>query len=200
MTPAVDVAFDVRAAALPGDYAWPLRAALTTRLPWLADEARAGVHPLRVSTTAWGHVLLPARAKLTLRVSPARVDETMRLVGARLEVEGHPLEIGAAKVRVLLASPTVAAQRVVSDVSDAGAFEEDVGRMLTDLGIDARFIAGGRRSARAGDREIAGFALSVHGLRNDDSLRLQYEGLGEARGIGWGIFVPAKRITMEEPA
>ena len=41
----------------------------------------------------------------------------------------------------------------------------------------------------------AGFALSVHELDADDSIRLQAQGVGGDRRLGWGIFVPAKAIT-----
>jgi 5-methyltetrahydrofolate--homocysteine methyltransferase len=62
MPSAIDVAFDLRAVALPADYAWPLLTALGAVLPWLAEEPHAGVHPLRVSPTVGGEVLLAARA------------------------------------------------------------------------------------------------------------------------------------------
>lgn len=201
MTPAaMDVAFELRAPALPADHAWPLLNALGSFLPWLAEDPHAGVHPLRVAPTVGGEVLLAARAKLTLRVPATRVDETLRLAGGNLDVGGRRIGVGVGKVRALSSSPTLAAQRVASVAADAGAFESIVAAMLARLSIDARFIAGGRRRGRAGLREIEGFALCVHGLRSDDSLRLQYEGLGEARGAGWGIFVPAKTIAMGDGA
>lgn len=197
MTPsAVDVAFELRAPALPADHAWPLLSALEAFLPWLAEDPHAGVHPLRVAPTVGGEVLLAARARLTLRVPAARADETLRLAGGSLDVGGRRIGVGAGKVRALSPSSTLAAQRVASVATDAGAFELLVAAMLARLSIDARSIAGGRRRGRAGAREIEGFALCVHGLRGDDSLRLQCEGLGEARGAGWGIFVPAKTIAV----
>lgn len=199
-TPAtiVDVVFDVEGRSLPADYAWPLLRALEARLPWLAHEAAAGVHPLRVATTTYGVVLLAQRARLTLRLPEARVDDSRALEGARLDVAGSALAVGAGRLRTLAPSATLAAQRVASTVVDLAAFEAEVARTLADRGIAAGIIAGGRRQGRAGDRDIAGFALSLHGLPPADSVRIQSEGIGGERRVGWGIFVPAKAIAAAE--
>ncbi len=50
-------------------------------------------------------------------------------------------------------------------------------------------------NGRAGAREIAGFSVVLHGVKPADSLRLQFEGMGGERGLGWGIFVPHKSIA-----
>lgn len=197
---AVDVAFDLQGTALPAEHAWPLVVALGSRLPWLAHDPHAGVHPVRASPTVGGEVLLAARAKLTLRVPEPRVEDALQLSGLELDVGGHRLKVGAGKARTLVASGTIAAQRVASASGDPGVFELVVAGVLARMGIQARVIAGGRRRGMAGCRCIEGFALCVHGLRADDSLRLQYEGLGEGRTAGWGIFVPAKAIVSNADA
>ena len=48
---------------------------------------------------------------------------------------------------------------------------------------------------RRAAREIVGFALSLHGLAPEESLRMQAEGMGGDRRLGWGIFVPPKSIA-----
>ena len=68
-------------------------------------------------------------------------------------------------------------------------------RWLRALGVDCGFISGRRRTSIAGGREIAGFALALHGLGPADSLRVQSAGIGGERRLGWGIFVPAKAIV-----
>jgi hypothetical protein len=42
---------------------------------------------------------------------------------------------------------------------------------------------------------LHGFGLTLHDLSPADSLRLQAQGLGSARALGWGLFVPAKTIS-----
>ena len=66
------------------------------------------------------------------------------------------------------------------------------------MGVACRFISGRRRHGQAGGREIAGFALSLHGLGAADSLLIQREGIGGDRRMGWGLFVPAKTIVAAD--
>jgi CRISPR-associated protein Cas6 len=84
---------------------------------------------------------------------------------------------------------------VASDAGDAQAFEAEVPKLLSALRVDCEFISGRRRQASAGGREIAGFALALHGLTPADSLRVQSLGIGGERRLGWGVFVPAKSIA-----
>lgn len=194
-TEVVDVVFDVVGAELPADYAWPLLQAIEHRLPWFALEALTGVHPLRTSPTGYDVALLAQRAKLTLRAPAARLADALALQDAELDVGGAPLRVGAGRARPLRPAATVAAYRVASAATDASAFEEEVARTLAELEVDCRLISGRRRQASAGDREIAGYALTLHGLGAVASLRVQGAGIGGERRLGWGLFVPAKAIA-----
>jgi len=194
----VDVVFDVAGASLPSDNAWPLLQAILGRLPWLATDALAGIHPLRAVPTAYGVVLLAQRAKLVLRAPEARLADCLALAGARLDIAGSTLGVGTGRPRALQPNATLHAQRVAAGTGDEGEFQGEVARWLRALDVDCRFISGRRRTANAGGREIAGFALALHGLGAEDSLRIQGAGLGGDRRLGWGIFVPAKAIVAAE--
>jgi CRISPR-associated protein Cas6 len=193
--PAVDIVFDLAGSTLPAEHAWALLQAISVHLPWLAEDPRAGVHPLRTVPTGYGEVLLPQRTKLALRVAEERTGDALRLAHARLAVGDCTLVVGAGRARILAPSATVAAQRVAGVARDPAAFETEVARWMAMLRIEAHVIAGRPRHGRAGERELAGYAVTVHGLRAEDSLRLQYEGLGGERNVGWGLFVPAKAIA-----
>jgi CRISPR-associated protein Cas6 len=158
----------------------------------------AGIHPLRAVPTSYGVVLLAQRAKLVLRLSRARLPDALLLQDNELDVGGSSMRIGAGNARILRASTTLSAQRVATDAGDDAAFEAGVGDELQRMGIAGRFISGRRRSEQAGGRAIAGFALTLHGLGPTDSLRIQCEGIGEHRRLGWGIFVPAKAIVVAD--
>ncbi|MBK9117457.1 MAG: type I-MYXAN CRISPR-associated protein Cas6/Cmx6 [Betaproteobacteria bacterium] len=192
---AVDVAFDVAGTSVPADHAWALLQEVEALLPWLADEPAAGIHPLRTAPTTYGVALLAQRTKLVLRVPEARLPDALALAGAVLDVGGSRLAVGNGQSRALRPSATLSAQRVASAAAEVGAFEAEVAQWLAALRIGGRYIAGRPRHGRAGDREIAGFALALHGLSAADSLRIQSEGMGPDRRAGWGLFVPAKAIT-----
>jgi len=193
--PVVDVAFSVEGTSVPAEHDWPLLRAVEGRLPWFAAEALAGIHPLRTVQTSYGIALLAQRAKLVLRLPAARLPDALRLQDAAFDVGGSALRVGKGNARTLRPSATLSAHRVATDTGDDAAFEADVARSLQRMGIDCGFISGRRRQGTAGGREIAGFALTLHGLGTADSLRIQCEGLGGDRRLGWGIFVPAKAIA-----
>ena len=194
----LDVVFDVNGASLPSDNAWPLLQGIEGRLPWFGTEALAGVHPLRAVPTTYGVVLLAQRAKLVLRVPERRLSDALLLEGARLDVAGSPLRVGAGKPRALRPSATLHAQRVATSAGDEEGFQADVTRWLGSLRVECRFISGRTRIARAGDRDIAGFGLALHGLHPADSLRVQRTGIGGDRRLGWGVFIPAKAIVAAD--
>jgi CRISPR-associated protein Cas6 len=194
----VDVAFDLEGTSLPSDHAWALLLAIEARLPWLPGEALAGVHPLRAVPTAYGVVLLAQRAKLVLRLPEARRHEALHLQDTHLDVGGSTLRVGAGAARALRPSATLSAQRVATGAGDEAAFEADVADTLSRMGVAARCISGRQRGGDAGGREIAGFALTLHGLGPADSLRIQSVGIGGDRRLGWGVFVPAKTIVAAD--
>jgi hypothetical protein len=55
----VDVAFSLEGTQLPADYALALWDAVLGELPWLAEDARAGIHTLKAVDTNYSVVLLP---------------------------------------------------------------------------------------------------------------------------------------------
>jgi len=197
-SPIVDVAFDVRGTSLPVEYAWLLLRAVEARLPWLPDEARAGIHPLRTAPTGYGVVLLAQRAKLVLRLPEARLPDALALQHASLAVGDSELGVGTGAARPLRPSATLSAQRVATGAGDEAAFEADVADTLRRMGVAARYISGRPRGGDAGGRKIAGYALALHGLGPADSLRIQREGIGGDRRLGWGVFVPAKAIVAAD--
>jgi CRISPR-associated protein Cas6 len=192
----VDVAFDLAAESLPAENAGSLARAIEGRLPWFAGEALAGVHPLRASPTGYGLVLLARRAKLVLRVPAERLGACLALEGAVLDIDGSTLAVGVGRARPLRGAATISAHRVASAAADTHEFEREMRAALAALAVGCELIAGRRRHGMADGRAVAGFALSLVGLTPVESLRLQHVGLGGERRLGWGVFVPAKAITL----
>lgn len=190
----VDLVFALRGRAVALDYADKLWRALDAVLPWLAGEPEAGVHPLAGVSAGATEWYLTRRARLSLRLPADRQADTGALSGARLEIGGD-LEVGAVTVRRLapakvLYSPFVTVGRAVEQDFMAACQEQ-----LALAGIGAQLVCGRARRALAGDGEIQGFSLMLHGLGAEDSLRLQQRGLGSERKRGCGIFVPHKSVA-----
>ena len=194
----VDIVFDIEGTSLPVEHALALLHALEGPLPWFPEEAWTGVHPVRGAATGYGVLLLANRAKLVLRMPESRLQESRALEGQLLDVAGSPLRVGSGRLRPLQPGATLHAQRVASEAGDEGAFQDEVAARLEALGVGCKFITGRARTARAGARDIGGYSVALHGLGIEDSLRMQREGMGGDRCLGWGIFVPAKTIVAAD--
>ena len=189
----IDAVFDVSGDIIPPIYQFALWEALVHHVPAFAEDTRIGVVPLRTSTSEAG-MLLAKRSKLVLRLTESLASDFARLSGQRLDIGSASLQLGSGKLRKLQGYPTLHAHLVASD-KDEVAFLKDVTARLAELGITGNLLCGMRNSLVATDRTIHGYSLVIHDLKPDDSLRLQYAGLGADRRYGCGIFIPYKVIT-----
>ena len=83
----------------------------------------------------------------------------------------------------------------MTGADDEVAFVEEVESALAAMGVEAKLICGQRHTLTDGERAIKGYSLVLHDLTPEDSLRVQYSGLGKERRFGCGIFVPYKVIS-----
>lgn len=191
----VDVVFGVGGKSLPGEHAYALWQATALWLPWLGVEPEAGIHRLRTAPTGYGVALLANRAKLTLRVPQRRLPDALTLAGRTLEVAGSPLAVGTGAARPLRPWATLHAEHVAAGAGGEAGFQDEVAQWLRARGIGCAFITGRRRQVMAGEREVIGFSVVLHGLTAEASLRVQCEGMGADRALGCGIFIPHKSIA-----
>lgn len=84
---------------------------------------------------------------------------------------------------------------MVTGADDEIEFMKEVESALAEMGVEAKLICGQRLTLTNGERAINGYSLVLHDLSPEDSLRIQYSGLGEERQFGCGIFVPYKVIS-----
>lgn len=187
----VDVAFTLRGGAIPADHGWPLFQLLAERLEWLADEPRAGVHPIRGARAVAGRIHLGARARLMLRLPRSRAQQAYALSGGRFEL-GDGFEVGSARLRPLFPHGTLYSQLVTTGTPDEAGFQRKISLEMKDAGIECKLIVGRARRVQNPDEDIAGFSLMLHELSPEQSLAMQASGLGAGRKFGCGIFVPHK--------
>lgn len=189
----IDAIFDVSGSVLPVSYPFALWNALIRHVPALEADASVGVIPLRTAASEAG-MLLPKRAKLTLRLPAALAGHIDALSGQQLDIESGALQLGNGKLRQIQAHPTLHAHLVIG-VEDEVEFLQSVAERLVELDIAGKLLCGMRNDLIGPDRAIHGYSLVIHDLKADASLRLQYTGLGSDRRFGCGIFVPYKAIT-----
>lgn len=192
----VDVRFALQGSSVPFDHAEALWQAVRRVLPWLEEEALAGVHPISGLSPGEGVWYLARRSHLTLRLPRRRVADAQALVGARLDLAGSMLEVGASSEKVLPEAPVLYSKFVTfggGDAPDEEQFYAACQRALAALRLVPRsLVCGKRQTARTGDGVLHGFSLMVNGLDAEGALRLMQHGLGIGRKRGCGIFVPHK--------
>jgi CRISPR-associated protein Cas6 len=206
----VDMLFRVSCPRLPLDHAWPLRDALFSHLPWLADEPLAGIHLIHGAESGNGwerpsdpdaDVLhLPRRARMALRLPRGRLEDARRLTGATLDIAGFPLTVGETSLRPLSALTTVFARYVAGDEGEEQAFLDSCFRQLRDMSITVRKLLCGRgHDLRTPDRPIRTRSLMLADLEIADAVRLQQRGLGPHRTLGCGLFLAHKSVRAVNP-
>jgi CRISPR-associated protein Cas6 len=188
-----DLSFELEGTVLPHDYPRRIEAALLGALPWAADDPVLGVHRVRAPLTEAGY-LLSKRSRLTLRTVESRLQEMAALSGRSLEFGAAEVALGRATAKPVLPFPTLRAQMVVNGLADEQAFMDDIGMQLEVLGVKAEAMCGRPATIPGLAGTLSGFALVVHELRPEHSLRLQAIGLGPARRLGCGLFVHHKII------
>ncbi len=188
-----DLVFEASGDLLPAAYEQALWDELLRLVPELEGDEQVGVIPLRTARSADG-LLLPKRAKLVLRLPAALVEAAQHLAQRELSIAGSALRLGAGRLRAMQPYPTLHAH-LVAHAADEIGFMAWAEAALADMAIKAKLICGRPASLGAGTSRITGYSLVLHDLAPEDSLRLQFNGLGAARQLGCGIFVPYKVIS-----
>ena len=202
----VDLSFKVSCRSLPLDHAYALSAALQEALPWLEQEADAGIHLIHGAESGNGWIrpegpqdvlYLSRRTRMTMRLPKARVESAKTaLEGRTLNVADNRLTLGATRVRKLSTLTTLFARHVIADnVEDEMEFLEQAADSLATMGLRAKKMMGGRlHKMTLPERSIATRSLMIDGLEVEESVRLQQQGLGPGRKLGCGLFLPHKGI------
>ncbi|HEY5633775.1 MAG TPA: type I-MYXAN CRISPR-associated protein Cas6/Cmx6 [Burkholderiaceae bacterium] len=195
MSAMIDAVFEIRGTSLPRHYQGELWSTLAGCLPWLESEPLAGLLEIRASLSG-GTYLLPRRARLGLRVPVARADDAMSLSGREFEVGGQPLSVGRGLTRALVPQPTLGTPFLVTGARDELEHQTRVAELLERIGLPQRFICGrmGESPGAAGET-LRGAPVVLHQLRDEQSMRVQFEGLGPNRSLGFGLFAPRKLIS-----
>ncbi|NDU92167.1 MAG: type I-MYXAN CRISPR-associated protein Cas6/Cmx6 [Ferrovum sp.] len=196
LRPMTDIAFALQGDFVPTGYARALLQGIVAALPWFKEETLAGILPLRGTQHDKG-IWLPRRTKLVLRLPTSRIVEAHGLSGQQLTVGEAHLSVEAGEVRPHVGHPTLHAHLVASLLDEAG-FVASVQNDLARMGISGQWICGKHHILPDGDKAVSGFSLVVHHLKPEQSLLLQGMGLGKARHLGCGIFVPFKTIPNLE--
>jgi CRISPR-associated protein Cas6 len=201
----VDAVFAIECRSLPVDHAYALSQAIQAALPWFADEPQAGLHTVHgaASGAGWQRpegkdalLQLSQRTRLVLRLPERRMQEAAALAGRTLDVAGFPMRVGRLSPRPLARIASLFSRGVLlANAIDEQDFLAAAARELGALGIAAGTMLCGRDVTLATPpRAYRTRSLMVTVATPAQSLALQRQGLGEARKLGCGLFIPHKDV------
>ncbi|MDD3518984.1 MAG: type I-MYXAN CRISPR-associated protein Cas6/Cmx6 [Chromatiales bacterium] len=206
----IDLAYRIVCDALPLDHAHALSSALLAELPWLADETLAGVHLIHIAESGNGWIrpefsadeVLPVsrRTRLRLRLPRQRLEDAQALVGQVMDIQGHRMEVGEAKVQPLVPLSALFARHVAmpdeTTAADEAAFLDWAAGELRRLGVPAsRMMCGRGHLLQTPAGQVVTRSLMVADLEPPHALELQRRGIGERRLLGCGLFIGHKDIA-----
>jgi len=205
MDEVVDAVFAIECRSLPVDHAYALSQAVQAALPWFAGEPRAGLHTVHgaASGAGWQRpegedalLQLSRRTRLVLRLPAHRMADAAALTGRTLEVAGSTMRVGRLFARPLQRIASLFARSVIFEgAADEAAFVAAAAAGLRALGVEASTMLCGRDVALATpERAWRARSLMLTVATPAQSLALQREGLGEARKLGCGLFIPHKDV------
>jgi CRISPR-associated protein Cas6 len=201
----VDAVFAIECRSLPVDHAYALSEAIRAALPWFAEEPQAGLHTVHGAASGAGwqrpegeHALLQLsqRTKLVLRLPGRRMADAAALTGRTLDVAGSPMRVGRLSERPLLRIASLFARSVIFEsAADESAFVAAATEGLRALGVEVSTMLCGRDVTLATPQETYRTrSLMLTVATPAQSLALQRHGLGEARKLGCGVFIPHKDV------
>ncbi len=197
----VDVTFAITCMKLPVDHAYALSRALREVFPWFIDEDAAALHTIHVAASGNGwqrpsDFIHPSkRTKLVVRLPKSRLADATTLTGKTLDIDGHPVVVGAHGIRPLNPISTVFARDCATGGSNEEEFLAGALKLLRALGImPKKMLCGTHGTIATPDGPIATRSLMLAELSFEESLRLQQRGLGPHRTLGCGVFIPHKDI------
>jgi CRISPR-associated protein Cas6 len=139
---------------------------------------------------------LSRRARLAIRLQREDYDEVARISDQTLQLGRQQLDIGVSSIRKLSSMASLYARAVCCDPDQPEPdFLAQVAADLRGLNINVtRMICGRSGEIRSKGGALFTRALMVADLKPEESVCLQQRGLGEARLLGCGLFVPHRGI------
>jgi len=205
MDEVVDAVFAIECRSLPVDHAFALSQAVQAVLPWFACEPQAGLHTIHGASSASGWMRpegedallqLSRRTKLVLRLPESRLEDAAALSGRTLEVAGSPMRVGRLSARPLVRIASLFSRGVIFEgAADEPAFVAAALEGLRALGVETSTMLCGREVTLATPEGTCRTrSLMVTVATPVQSVELQRHGLGEARKLGCGLFIPHKDV------
>jgi len=177
---------------IPADHNYRLYSALCTQLPGLKDlDWQLGTIAGIPDVAGW--IKLGRESRMFLRCHFADLHLVLSLAEQVLQIGQSFVQLRDPVVRQLrevksLRSRLVTIKRADMTAPDPVHFALSLGQQLGKLGIHSLPTIGRRGCLRVQGSDIVGYGITFGSLSKQESLILQYQGLGGKRRMGCGVF------------
>jgi CRISPR-associated protein Cas6 len=199
--PHVDLSFQVIGQSLPADHGYGLYSALSHwnqeihSLQGLSIQTIAGIPDKQ------GKIYLTEKSRFRIRLRADQVPFVYGLAGQSLTIGSHHIRLGIPQIYQIKPAANLKARIVViKGYQEPEDFLNAALKQLHELGVEASVVIPIDQEQRAERKTIkikrftvVGFKLGLFGLSDEDSIKLQIEGLGGKRRMGCGVFTPFNR-------
>lgn len=209
----LEIQFSLRGKTLPADHGYALYSAIKKLLQEAENESIPKDLPSEVRLCSIpgipdraGMIYLNRGSRLRLRCPSDQMQIWYRFLQNQVfDIRGHLIRLVQPRITLPEASDTLASRLVtfkldaINHVDVPRYFLESCQKGLVRLEIRGQaFIpsdANGdlaRRTLQVKDKKIVGYGVVVEGLSQEDSLKLQWHGLGGRQHFGCGWFYPVR--------
>jgi len=155
-----------------------------------------GVHAIRGLPTEAGYLTVAAFSTVRIRAPLTQLDHLLVLSGKRLEIAGYPIRLGVAQLHPLKPDASLRSELVtIKGYLEASDMEKGVRKQLDTQAVSTSVNVqiGRRRVLKVKQQVIVGFQVRLAGLSDEESLRIQHDGIGGRRHLGCGLFTTTQQ-------
>jgi CRISPR-associated endonuclease/helicase Cas3 len=198
----INLVFPVKGTTLYADHNYRLLASLSEKIPELHDFQGLAINTVSGIPDNNGKIALTSSSRLCLRLPVEAISLVYPLVGQTLNISGCSIKLGNPEIQTLQPFESLKARLVtIKGYIEPETFLKAAYRQLqaleiqSNIGIPANNKGEPKRltlkiNKPNRDYTIIGFSLVVSDLNEDDSIKLQIQGLGGKRRLGCGVFYP----------
>lgn len=198
ITMKIDVRFLIfpRGTPIPADHGFPIYSAISRILPEWHEMEDFGIFPIAGIQIGNRMMALTETSRLSIRIDAERIGEILSLAGKSIGLGSTFLQIGVPTVHSLVPAGSLRCRlATIKGFMEPDEFIGAVRRQLDALGISPSVLieTGKTRDLMIHDKRVVGFELFLYGLNEEESIRVQENGIGGRRKMGCGLFLPTQR-------
>jgi CRISPR-associated protein Cas6 len=192
--PKLDLCFSIRGKTVQVDHGFDLNSGISRLLPLFHEAQDVGLKLIRGNYVGDGLLSLQPNSRLVFRLRSSGLSPYINLAGNTLDLRGHLIQIGVPNTRGLNPVPELYSHLVTTrNGQDQERFLTEINRQLSEMDVKAEIHLGDRKTFTIHDKKVVGYSMQLHGVTEEDSIKIQEQGLGGRRKMGCGFFESTER-------